>query len=383
MQVVGEAEQAGAQLAEQRPALWRAGAKVAVNLSLVVAGVLVAVCLLELLVRQFNPQLLYRYPQGLFVNDADTGYRLAPGFSGRFDAPEFSTSVHINDAGLRDTRPLGRKLPGTRRILVLGDSFTMGHSVEEGENFTHLVEDGLNAAAGGPVFSVLNSGVPGYSTREQLAYLRTRGLALEPDAILLAFFVGNDVADNASRASHMTVVDGYLTSGDTPPGILPFGARSFLSRRSHLYHALYPLQRQLRGMKRDRPEDPLRACGSGDAGLWPPTQELLGELKQIATEHGLPLAMVLIPDMVQVEPELWKRAAQGREGLDPLNPGRHLTAMAEALGVPVLDLLPALTQAAERERLYFLVDHHWTRAGNRVAADAITPFLRDQLVGAQ
>jgi hypothetical protein len=89
---------------------------VGLNLVLIALGLMAAVLMLELLVRVFDPQLLYRYPKGLFVNDSITDYRLAPGFSGTLDTPEYSTEVHINSLGLRDSRELQTKLPGSRRI---------------------------------------------------------------------------------------------------------------------------------------------------------------------------------------------------------------------------------------------------------------------------
>lgn len=339
---------------------------------------LLAVLFLELLVRTFAPQLLYRYPTGLFVNDPATDYRLAAGFSGRFSTVEYSTTVTVNSAGLRDSREFGAKLPGMRRILVLGDSFAMGHSVEERETFVRLVEDGLDATVGRPEFTLLNSGVPGFSTRQELAYLRSRGFALDPDAVVLAMFVGNDIADNANLDRHMTVIDGYLTNGPPPAGILPVSVRSFLARNSHLYQLVWPIQRRLRGQPLPKTEDPLAPCVISDEQLWKPTERVLAELAETVTARHLPLFIVLIPDMVQVQPELWRRVAGSRDGLDPFNPSRRMEAVADALHVPLIDLLPGLTEAARRERLYFPIDHHWTRAGNRIAAEAVVSFLMTQ-----
>jgi len=378
MQATNRADCAVSQLQPRHVSTWRIAGAVLGRLGLMAGSLVVGAALLELLVRLFAPQLTYRYPQGLFTNDPETHYRLTPGFVGRMDTPEYSTSIRINGAGLRDSREVGPKPQGMRRILVLGDSFAMGHSVEERETFDRLVEDGLDARAGRPAFTVLNSGVPGYSTREELSYLRSRGFALEPDAVVLAFFIGNDIVDNAKVNRDMKVSDGYLTDGDPPPGLLPISVRSFLARDSHLYHLLWPLQRRLRG-DADIRADSLSIYANPDDDLWAPTAALLAELQRTVAAHGLPLFVVIIPDRVQVDTTLWKRAAQDRPGVDSLNPNRRLLAIADTLGFLVLDLHPALMRAATREKLYFPIDHHWTRAGNRVAADALTPFLWEHL----
>jgi lysophospholipase L1-like esterase len=261
---------------------------------------------------------------------------------------------------------------------VLGDSFAMGYGVEESEAFPRLLEDRINASAGHATFTVLNSGVPGYDTRQEIAYLRDRGFALEPDAVVLAFFVGNDITDNADGDRHYRVVDGYLTSGDRPPGLLPI--RSFLARNSHLYQFVLPLERRMRGLPTPKEEDALNRCGfHATDGTWQVTEELLTELSRTVRSRALPLFVVVIPDMVQVQPELSHAAAHDREGLDLSAPDRRVSAIANDLGVPVIDLYPTLVAAARTERLYFPVDHHFTREGNRIAADAMAPFLWEHL----
>lgn len=360
--------------------LTRAGAGVLLKVSIMAAAVAAALGLLEVGVRLFDPQLLYRYPKGLFVNDAVTDYRLAPGFSGRLDTPEYSTAVRINRLGLRDSRELGQKPAGTRRLLVLGDSFVMGHSVDEREDFTSLVEAGLNRLAGRPLFTVLNSGVPGFSTREELAYLRSRGFALEPDAVVLVFFVGNDIADNAESDRHYKVLDGYLTNGSASPGSLPIGIQSFLALHSHLYHLLWPIQHRLRGLPMPKADDRLAIFrADGEEQLWKPTEDLLAEVAATVGARGLPFVLVLIPDMIQIDPQLWHLATADHDGMDAASPSRRLVEMAATGGVAVLDLYPVFRSSARGGRLYYPIDHHLTRAGNRVAADALTPFLWEHL----
>jgi hypothetical protein len=55
-----------------------------------------------------------------------------------------------------------------------------------------------------------------------------------------------------------------------------------------------------------------------------------------------------------------------------------MAQLAEAHHIPVLDLMPALRDAAETDsrRLYYPVDIHWTAAGHEVAAQAVADFLR-------
>ncbi|UCG80995.1 MAG: hypothetical protein JSV60_01555 [Desulfobacterales bacterium] len=46
------------------------------------------------------------------------------------------------------------------------------------------------------------------------------------------------------------------------------------------------------------------------------------------------------------------------------------------LGIPVLDLLPAFRRHSLPEKLFFKHDLHWTKAGHRLAAEAILARLQ-------
>jgi lysophospholipase L1-like esterase len=115
------------------------------------------------------------------------------------------TLVSTNNAGLRSERPLSAKAPGTVRILCLGDSVTFGYRVpvvfpnapdsyDRGEApYPVLVERGLRLANPGRAIEVVNMAVPGYSSRQALAWLRRDIGRLEPDLVTIC--VGwNDVS---------------------------------------------------------------------------------------------------------------------------------------------------------------------------------------------
>ncbi len=92
-----------------------------------------------------------------------------------------------NSWGFRDVERDVEKKPGTFRILALGDSFTFGAGVKFKESlYTAVLERKLNEFAGADaIFEVINSGLKGLNTAEQLDYLQTEGLRLDPDLILV------------------------------------------------------------------------------------------------------------------------------------------------------------------------------------------------------
>jgi hypothetical protein len=340
-----------------------------------------------------KPQLTYRYPQGLYVDDADLVYRLTPGFNGKFVTPEYTVGVAVSSQGLREDRDYGPKTPGTFRILVVGDSFTMAHSVEAPETFVKVLERQLAEHAPPDVhYEVLNAGVPGYNTVQEMAYLKRDGLALNPDLVILAFFVGNDIADNAVPADHVVVRDGYLVERKSPGGMLPDGFRLFLARHSHLYHLLWPYQRAflrsggLEELRREQLGQMAIYATADDAlpDAWARTNEQLEALAALRKNGRMPAAAIaVIPDLVQVAPQIAPVAVFDGATYDVAAPERKLLATARRLALPAVDLLPAFQAVPAPENLYFPQDRHLTVAGNVLVGRALADFVvRDRLVPA-
>jgi hypothetical protein len=129
---------------------------------------------------------------GFYISDPQLGQRLAPNYDGWFAG----VRVHINSLGFRDTREYSlQKPPGTFRILVLGDSVTFGHGTLDDTTYPYLLEQRLKQWRPGVNWQVWNLGVPGYNTRQELAYLERVGPRYQPDLAVVGFFE-NDLADN-------------------------------------------------------------------------------------------------------------------------------------------------------------------------------------------
>ncbi len=111
---------------------------------------------------------------------------------------EYSSYIKINDQGLRGQKYAYDKDAGTFRIRVLGDSFTAALQVAEEETFVKLLESQLKQHYPGVNFEIINAGVVGYGTGNQLSYFSHEGYKYQPDLVLLAFFTGNDISDNIS-----------------------------------------------------------------------------------------------------------------------------------------------------------------------------------------
>jgi lysophospholipase L1-like esterase len=152
---------------------------------------LVLFLLLDLFIGAFV--LPSRSHNNLFaVHDPQLGWKLRPGLEVERKNRLFTSLEEINGEGFRGTALPEEKPAGTRRIVCLGDSHSEAYTVNNDETYTSLLAGLLSP--GGPV-EVLNFGVGGYSTDQELLAYVHHGRRRRPDLVLLQF-CSNDVPFN-------------------------------------------------------------------------------------------------------------------------------------------------------------------------------------------
>jgi len=146
----------------------------------------------EIIVRIWMPQpMLPRY-----VTNASYGVRKnMPDVSIWHSSPDYRVNVRTNSRGVRSDRDIPYQKPeGTFRIVGLGDSFTLGYEVEQEDTFLYQLETNLKDR-GFERVEVINLGVSGFGTSEELITLKEEGMKYDPDMVILGYFV-NDIQNN-------------------------------------------------------------------------------------------------------------------------------------------------------------------------------------------
>ena len=116
------------------------------------------------------------------VADPNLGFVHEPNTS----AFVMGVDVRINSQGLRDREYSLAKPAGVYRILMLGDSTTLGWGVKAEETASKILEREL-----GPRFEVINAGVGNYGTVQEFTYYKTRGRLFRPDLVILQYFIND------------------------------------------------------------------------------------------------------------------------------------------------------------------------------------------------
>ena len=138
----------------------------------------------------------YTFPE-FYVTDSSRGYALRPGVSGWY-RKENDVFVRINSDGLRDLEHTKTKPPDTIRIAVVGDSYAEALQVPLESTFWFVLSKSLNScSANQKHIEVINFGVSGYGTAQELLTLREHVWEYSPDIVLLAVTTNNDISDNS------------------------------------------------------------------------------------------------------------------------------------------------------------------------------------------
>jgi lysophospholipase L1-like esterase len=345
--------------------------------ALSLASLLVFAALVEIAFRVLGPFAPGYYRTGPLIEpDPVLGWRHIPSETTWFRTPEFTSRA---DTG-RDGRlgPEVMSAAGRPLVLLMGDSFVGATQLPYEQTMAGRLVAALPRAV------VVNDGVSGYGTDQEVLLLRREAMALRPDAIIVVFTVANDVwnDDWSLEARHPTYPKPYFDLDAA--GVLDL--RPLAQADIGLIDRLRPVlaHSQVLTVIKTGIIDRLLGSASDQATrlaqldvldeprgewirAWTIAQRLVERLASEAA--GSPTLLVIAPDPCQVHADL----CSGRTALSRSDvPQRLLSAAAAHAGIRVLDLTPALRTAAARgERVYFPLDLHWNAAGARLAAEAI------------
>lgn len=340
---------------------------VLVPVVIVVVSLAVTLIALEVAVRILSPQAQFTCSVNTW--DRVVGTRQVPGAKGFVIVPEYAVDLVINSKGLRDREFAYPKPQGVKRILVLGDSFTCGYGVQAEDTYAKVLERMLNAdSSRAGTWEVINAGVGSTGTANQLAFFETEGYRYSPDLVILGFFQ-NDYTDNVVSRLY-TLDGGLLTKHDAATTVwrsvqqvvrvIP-GYRTIFAR-SHLlnFTKVRIARRHYRslGVRYDPPP------GEADRNLQglEITQALIVALRDACTRNSCALTVMMIP---KIDYSDWTQrtvrlldylASQNIAAIDLMMDFRN----TDAAGVPVS----------------YPEDHHWNRAGHRLAAEILYKHVK-------
>jgi lysophospholipase L1-like esterase len=255
-----------------------------------------------------------------------------------------NVEIRLNEWGLRGD-PVTPASPGTRRILFLGASTTLGWGVPEDETVEKQLEKLL--AAAGVRAQVLNAGVGNYNAERYVSRFFKELTGLDPTDIVVQYFM-RDAED------------------------LPSSRGNIFMRNSELAVTLWIAYHRLldRFGDSDLVERYRKVYDPGQPGFVVMEQELK-KLSQYAQERGIRLYFMMIPDVHDL--------------VDYKFTFVHdiMRNFAKQNGYAYVDMLPAMTGLQPQEIWAMPGDPHPNAFAHKLMADALFPLIvRPSLQGA-
>jgi lysophospholipase L1-like esterase len=290
----------------------------------------------------------------------------------------FSPSDTRNSLGLRN-REVVKKKAGTYRILFLGDSLVWSGETNSGKLYTEVLERRLNSLSqnNSDAYEVINAGVPGYTTYQELEFLKIYGLDMEPDLVILGF-VFNDLYKYLHRPTKHGLLD-----IDPTQSLHQFDTNSPLGSifaRSYLAHQIVMRCKILWSLILKKPLYPFEQRGDFYLAWknygWLNVQKLIGEMQDLLAKKGILFLVIVFPVSDQVNAQY---LSLDKEFV--LFPQKMIETICNKYKIPVLDITDSIyiNGGVNLFRDYL----HLNAKGNDVVAYELEVYLLNNIINSK
>ena len=250
--------------------------------------------------------------------------------------------IETNSHGLRDREIAVQRSPAVPRIVMIGDSLTLGWGVQADDTFAKRIERLF--AADGRNIEVVNTGVGNWNTVQEVQYFLTKGAAYKPDIVVLNFFV-ND-AEPVPQAHEPSIFVRYCHACVFIAGRFDTIRRQFLGGKAwdEYYLGLF---------------------GNGDTPGWLAARDAIRRLSDYCKANKITLVIANLPELHDVANYPFSRITD------------LVAEEARVDGVHFVDLLPWLKQEKSSKLWVSAPDPHPNARAHELIAQGLYETLRD------
>ena len=300
-------------------------------------------------------------------------YEYTPGATGL----AWGANVTINSHGFRGIEPSRDDYAGYR-VLILGDSVTFGNYLELEATFAYKSQRLLSSDT--QDFEILNFGVGGYDTLQEVALMEQRGLKYHPDLVVLAYCL-NDAGIVSVNLEFIEKLQGFAKNPLFRLRLIQFIAeRSDIIRRkfrSRYENIFFCRENEQWIDKISDDEDELLSLMESAPDSWPSSWYKdhcrIGRLRyafrwlnELSRENGFAVSVMTIPLLT------------GNSGEYPLNAAHRIIELeARRAGFDTIDLVEQFMQSGvEALKIYPQDLIHPNEAGHSIIAAELAKHVR-------
>ena len=320
------------------------------------------------------------------------------------------SEINMNSGGFRDYERSKTKPKNGFRIALLGDSFTEAIHVKLEDTHGAIIEQNLQQC---PVLKdrkveVMNFGVQGYGTAQELMTLRHHVWDYSPDLVMLVFFAANDLRNNYRALEHDHLRPYFIYQDGKLVADMSFRNLKFWQRDRYAFSLVdflpfwwvknsrilqlirkVDIDGKYRQYEKDYSEINLGfyqepKLDSDWQETWKVTEGLIKLMRDEVSEKGADFMVITASDSHQVLPDIQRRDGF-RKSLNVSNlfyPDIRLKKFGKKENIPVYTLAgPIWNEAKKTDECLHGFDNaipcggHWNLAGHKFVGEIMANYL--------
>jgi lysophospholipase L1-like esterase len=317
---------------------------------LAILGVLLAIFSTEIALRRFLP-----IPDPFDLGEIE---EWKP-----FDDSQFTPK--LNEYGFRED-PLNGAIfdDDYTRILFLGDSFTYGQGVAEGQNrFSDIIESEINHLAENDSslqYHIYNAARPGTNPDDWLGYYEKLRPIYKPDHVFAIFFLRDGT----------TLCTSFRCYEDVFNEIKGEFENRFLYRHSYIGKLIF--NRAMRQQFSDFYSQQIISAylgNSAETAQWQIQKEALLQIRDLSQEQGISFNLIIFPILYNLDTNYQFYGVE-----------EEISRFANDENIPVFSLTPGFIGEEESDLWISANDQHPNERGHQIAADTLLPYVLDVIL---
>ena len=289
------------------------------------------------------------------------------------EAYTYDAVVQIDQHGFRrNGGPL--RLQPRIRLFALGDSFTFGMGVSDGETWPARLEAILTLQIAGGV-QVINGGTVSYGIFQELDLFREQGISMRPRVLIHGLYWNDFMSNHPLRPDDPPVLtsEGYFVWDDPSPPERPLlRAARWVVNHSAL---VFTIKNAIRGMLARETgvgayEESYHRliAGTINSTEWKSVEGSYETLKELGNKHGFVLYVVILPVLGIIElPEPSQHPYP-----------RYVRGILNRQDIPYVDGFTIWEERGLGSEMFLPHTRHLNAAGYEVIAHALARALRKE-----
>lgn len=313
--------------------------------------------------------------------DSITGYSLIPNKTTHLKYNNYDYYVKTNSNGFNSEEiNLATKAEKEKRILIVGDAFSMPKGLGYNSSYPYLLEQQLRKKYPQFTINIINAGVTGYGPIEEYAQLEKYIQLIKPDIVINQFFVNEFDDINVPTIDMQTrigfFVDKSLKKKYFGNDQIPLQLDRYAQKKFGVLDPSYRYNKSLLSYYET-------ASHYLDDTVIHKVSRYFDDMKQLCKTNNAHYVVVYVPGQIEISKPAdiayypYAENLKDTTEFNFMKPQKIVNDLCHKKNILYLNTKPYLKDF-EHQPVYFPESWHWNESGHIAAASLLTNFLIQQ-----